>query len=70
MPEVFHLERDVDVSGVSGTGVVAWGVLWPDGTVALRWCSDTPSTVIWPNIEAVERIHGHGGHTRIVWEGQ
>lgn len=70
VPEVFHLERDVDHSGISGTGTVAWGVLWPDGTVSLRWRSDDPSFVNWGSIDAVRRVHGHGGSTRIVWEGQ
>jgi hypothetical protein len=70
-PEVFHLDRLVDVSGISGTGCVAWGVRWPDGTVSIRWCSEDPSFVNWERgMESVERIHGHGGSTRIVWEGQ
>ena len=69
-PRVFHLDRLFDQSGVSGTGRVAWGVQWPDGTVSLRWCSETPSVVFWQSMEHVERVHGHGGFTRIVWEGQ
>lgn len=32
----FELVRDVDVTGISGTGVVAEGVEFSDGTVALR----------------------------------
>ena len=63
----FELHRDTDVSGISGTGVVAEGVEFSDGTVAIRWRSLTASTVLWSSIEDVERIHGHGGATRIVW---
>src|SRR4051794_16547249 len=33
----FELHRDQDISGVSGVGVVAEGVAFTDGTVALRW---------------------------------
>lgn len=65
----FQLQRDVDVSGVSGTGTVAEGIEFTDGTVALRWCSDWPTSVVFHDrgMAAVEAIHGHGGATRIVW---
>lgn len=72
-PRRFHLQRDVDVTGASGTGRVADGVLWPDGSASLRWRGEHPSTVHWDNITSAERVHGHGGATRIVWlddEGQ
>lgn len=64
----FHLERDTDVSGVSGTGTVAEGVQFSDGTVAIRWNGQHRSTVLWQSIRSVEVIHGHGGATRIVWD--
>lgn len=66
-PRLFHLQRDRDVSGVSGTGRVANGVLWPDGTVSLRWIGERPSTVTWDRLADAEHVHGHGGATRIVW---
>ncbi|MFG3154252.1 hypothetical protein ACGF7W_19660 [Streptomyces sp. NPDC048219] len=66
-PQLFHLQRDRDVSGVSGTGRVAHGVRWPDGTVTLRWVGDRPSTVHWDQLEDAIAIHGHGGATRLVW---
>jgi hypothetical protein len=67
-PRRFHLQRTVDITGVSGTGRVADGVLWPDGTATLRWRGDRPSTVNWDRIADAEAIHGHGGHTVIVWD--
>ncbi|MFJ3826210.1 hypothetical protein [Streptomyces nodosus] len=67
LPRLFHLQRDHDVSGVSGTGRVADGVLWPDGTVALRWIGQRPSTVHWDRLDDAAAIHGHGGATHIVW---
>lgn len=68
MSRRFHLERDVDVSGISGTGIVAEGIEFTDGTTVIRWVTgDHRSTVVWPSIAAVEAIHGHGGATRIVW---
>lgn len=63
----FHLQRDVDVTGVSGTGVVAEGVQFTDGTAALRWRSDHTSTAVYSSIADVETIHGHNGATRVVW---
>lgn len=61
--EIFHLVRDEDESGVSGTGRVAVGVVFPDGTVALRWNTATASTAVYDSLEDVITIHGHGGKT-------
>ena len=65
----FHLVRDEDETGISGTGVVAEGVVFSDGRVALRWVAHekTRSTVLWDDVEHVITIHGHGGRTRIDW---
>lgn len=66
--KTFSLQRDFDVSGISGTGLVAEGVQFSDGTVVVRWITgDHHSTVAWDSIEAVEAIHGHGGLTQVVW---
>jgi hypothetical protein len=63
----FQLKRYVDVSGVSGTGIVADGVQWPDGTVTVRWRGDRPSTVHWNHLEDAVAVHGHAGATKVVW---
>jgi hypothetical protein len=64
----FELHRHVDLSGVSGTGVVAQGVEFTDGSVAIRWRGDWATTTIHDRGSAsVEHIHGHGGSTDIVW---
>lgn len=67
----FQLHRDVDVTGVSGTGVVAEGVIFGDGTAALRWRGEWPTSVVFHDkgLEAIQHVHGHGGSTRIVWTG-
>ena len=67
-PRRFHLQRDHDVTGVSGTGRVADGILWSDGTVSIRWTGPMPSTVFWHSLANALHVHGHGGHTRIVWD--
>ncbi|WP_063755337.1 hypothetical protein [Streptomyces sp. NRRL S-337] len=68
-PRLFALHRDRDISGVSGTAIVADGVCWPDGTVSIRWRGARPSTVSWNSVADAEHVHGHGGATRIVWDG-
>lgn len=59
----FHLNRAEDVTGVSGTGTVAGGVIFPDGTVAMRWNTGVASTAIYASIADVVEIHGHEGAT-------
>ena len=66
---VFHLVRDEDISGVSGIGHVAVGVVFPSGRVVLEWLGVDRSFEILDNLDHVERIHGHGGKTRIVFAG-
>jgi hypothetical protein len=63
----FVLYRHRDVSGVSGTGIVADGFEFPDGRVCMRWRGEDGSTVIHDSITTVEKIHGHGGNTVVVW---
>jgi len=63
----FRLHRIRDESGISGTGTVAEGVAFTDGTVALRWLTATASTAVYASMADVAIIHGHGGATRIVY---
>lgn len=63
----FVLERKVDETGVSGIGQVAEGVVARHGRVAMHWRTEHRSVAFYRDIEAVERIHGHGGKTRIVF---
>ena len=63
----FILRRKEDVSGVSGVGVVAEGVEFEDGQVALSWLSRFHSVEIVPNIKQIKNVHGHGGTTTIEW---
>lgn len=69
----FRLVRVEDVSGVSGTGVVAEGVLFSDEWAAIHWLGrepmNEPTTVVWHNKghQGIVKVHGHGGSTRIEW---
>ena len=64
---MFVLQRDEDETGVSGTGMVAEGVEFSDGRVAMRWMTATSSTAVYDSMDDIETIHGHGGKTQIVW---
>lgn len=68
-PRTYRLVRDQDVTGVSGTGTVADGVLWPDGTTTLRWRGEWPTTVTHDRgMASAEHIHGHDGRTHVEWD--
>ncbi|MFF5097809.1 MULTISPECIES: hypothetical protein [Actinosynnema] len=64
--EMFALRRAEDVSGLSGTGQVAVGILLPEGRVLLTWRSPLPTLVAYDGAEAVDVLHGHNGRTRRV----
>jgi hypothetical protein len=67
-PRCFQLVRHSDPTGVSGTGVIAEGVEWSDGTVALHWGGRFATTTVWPDgIDALLTIHGHSGSSTIHW---
>ena len=42
--------RHSDPSGISGVGLVAYGVQFDDGHVAVRWVSESPSTSLWDSL--------------------
>ena len=63
----FQLVRREDETGTSGTGVVAYGAEFPDGTAVLRWDTKVNSTVFYNSIEDLKTIHGHGGKTALMW---
>lgn len=63
----FVLDRIEDISGVSGTGIVADGVVFPNGKAVIGWRSESPSVIVYDDMVAVSDVHGHGGATRIVW---
>ncbi|MGW4891030.1 hypothetical protein ACWEQL_02005 [Kitasatospora sp. NPDC004240] len=68
-PTPYVLRRDVDVSGVSGTGTVAEGCYFSAaaGSAAVtRWRGEWGSTVAWDRAKGVEAVHGYGGATRVV----
>jgi len=63
---IFYLERQVDLSGVSGTGIVGIGIIFPNGWCSMCWLTDHNTVTFFPSIEEVQAVHGHDGATRIM----
>lgn len=63
----FHIVRQKDVSGVSGTGHVAEGIQFHDGQAVISWFGRFHSVAVYPNIEGIIAIHGHDGSTTVEW---
>ncbi|MFI5731809.1 hypothetical protein ACIA49_16915 [Kribbella sp. NPDC051587] len=64
---LFRLVRHADASGLRGTGTLAEGVEWSDGSVALRWRGPWASTSSWDRIEALLAVHATDGRTLLHW---
>lgn len=64
----FDLYRDEDASGLSGTGHIATGCVFKDGSVAMRWLTRVATTTFYACLADVFYLHGHDGKTRIVPE--
>lgn len=62
----FHLVRIEDETGISGTGMVARGVVLPSGAVVMEWQTFHSSICYYKNLSDVESIHGHNGKTKVV----
>lgn len=68
LPRRFALHRRQDLSGVSGTGLVAFGTVYPTGRTTLAWCvGDVASVTVYDSADQVLQIHGHDGFTDLVW---
>lgn len=63
----FLLNRTEDESGISGTGVVAEGVLFSSGECVLHWLTQVSSIALYRDLDALILIHGHNGKTQLEW---
>jgi hypothetical protein len=64
----FYLERTEDVSGTSGTGRVAEGVVFSNGWCALHWLTEHTSVAVYQSVDDLEAVHGHDGATKVVMD--
>lgn len=65
----FFLLRHEDVNGFSGTGVVAEGVIFDDGTGAFTWLTPMKTVTTFWKMADIRHMHGHDGKTEVVIEG-
>ena len=67
----FYLQRNRDISGVSGLGKVAEGCQHDNGWCSLTWLtteSDDDIVVNWYcSIRRLVAVHGHDGATQVIW---
>jgi hypothetical protein len=61
----FFLIRTEDLTGVSGIGEVAEGVVFRSGIAALHWLREPYSIGIYQDVDDIIRIHGHEGKTQL-----
>jgi len=59
----FNVVRKEDATGTSGTGIVALGALFPDGTTVVQWQTHVRSVVHYGSYADALHIHGHGDNT-------
>ena len=59
----FLMVRKEDVSGVSGTGVVAEGVVFTQGWAVLHWLVEPCAVAVYESMDDLVAIHGHNGST-------
>jgi hypothetical protein len=66
----FQFKRNEDETGISGTGIVAEGVVLTGGRTVVNWLTKYPTTSIYDSFADAEFLHGHDGKTEIVWLDQ
>ena len=61
----FLLIREKDLSGISGTGVVAEGTMFTDGLSVIHWLREPYATGVYKTLTDVVAVHGHNGAMHI-----
>jgi hypothetical protein len=61
----FILVRKKDLTGTSGTGIVAEGVVFEDGQAVLKWLRKPYSLGVYPSLKNLLDVHGHEGNTQV-----
>ncbi len=66
----FTMIRLFDETGVSGTGPVVEGVVFPDGQTVIWWNTEESSTTMFKSFEVFQHIHvdsHEANRTQIQW---
>ena len=71
MVRVFRLMRTMDETGVSGTGIVAYGCVFPNGKAVLAWHVEgrPQSVAVYDCLDGLLEVHvrAHPDMTRLEW---
>lgn len=63
----FVLVRSEDETGISGTGIVAVGIMFPSGEIFMEWTSPIKSHEHFHSVAELDALHGHKGKTVVQW---
>jgi len=65
----FQLNRWTDETGVSGTGIVLRGIVFPSGKVVVEWRAPKTSVAIYDSLAMFREIHieAHPGCGELEW---
>ena len=61
----FMLIRVEDLTGVSGTGVVAEGTVFSSGLAVIHWLREPCAMGVYQSLGDVITVHGHEGRTQL-----
>jgi hypothetical protein len=61
----FVMVRERDLTGVSGTGIVAEGAMFSNGLSIIRWVREPHAVGMYQSVSDLIAVHGHGGATQI-----
>jgi hypothetical protein len=70
-PQLFKMVRHHDETGVSGTGVVAEGMVFSNGKCAVCWLGALSCVQVWETFDAFKKVHidAHPANgTVLVWD--
>lgn len=65
----FYLLRHEDIHNNSGTGVVAEGIIFGDGTGSYTWLTKHKTVTTFVKVKDVIDLHSHNGRTDMIIEG-
>lgn len=66
----FWLKRTKDETGISGSGRVLEGAIYPSGRVVIEWLSEHPSITVHDSFESFVAVHlspHHASSNTVVW---
>lgn len=63
----FILDRKQDITGISGTGIIAYGVQWTPGGLCDMYWLGTKTTGQYPSIDSIKSTHCYNNNASVIW---